>query len=377
METPVRADLRAITDHPGGNARVCGTDEETIRLEPEFRDSTREWFYWNVTLRAETGGEYRVDFGDHEVVGPRGPAVEREGSWEWLGATARPNATAFTYAFDAGERVRFALAPPYQVADFEAVYENYAAHGRLHRETLTTSEGGRSVPLVRVGSGDRHVVVTCRHHACESTASYALEGLLRELLEGDVLSTDYCVHLVPFVDIDGVERGDQGKHRAPHDHNRDYVEGNAISDSLSPIYRATSAIMTYVRDLEGELVLGLDLHCPFKWGGDNDHPFFVSDPDRADEELLELADWLDRTTTRRQSALDYDATAGGGIHSFDGQAAVAPTFSAFADDAGARLAATLEVPYVGTDADPVTPGSTRALGRALADAVGEWSDESC
>ena len=29
--------------------------------------------------------------------------------------------------------------------------------------------------------------------------------------------------LVPFVDKDGVEEGDQGKNRAPRDHNRDYA----------------------------------------------------------------------------------------------------------------------------------------------------------
>ena len=41
---------------------------------------------------------------------------------------------------------------------------------------------------------------------------------------------NYLVYVIPFVDIDGVENGDQGK-QAPHDHNRDYIN--------SPIYPET------------------------------------------------------------------------------------------------------------------------------------------
>lgn len=374
METPLQSGVTVGTDHPGGNAIVRGVDADAVRLRPDDRDSLEPWFYWNVTLRAERAGRRRITFGDRAVVGPRGPAIgHRDGTWTWLGSERRIDATAFEYDFDAGERVRLAFSLPYQQSDFEAVYDRYAAHGRLHRETLTTAESGRAIPMLRIGTGDRHVVVTARHHACESPASYVLEGVLRELLERTLLPPDYCVHLVPFVDLDGVERGDQGKHRAPHDHNRDYVEGNAISDDLSPLYRSTGAIMTTVRNLDGELDLALDLHCPYKWGGDNDRPFFVAAPTDPDPTLEGMAHALDATTDRHTDGLDYDATPGVGVHKFDGQTGNAPTFRSFARRAGARLAATLEVPYVGTDTDPVTPESTRAFGRALAAAIGEWA----
>lgn len=376
METPARAELVATTDHPGGNAHIRAIEGDYVELAPDLRDSTQEWFYWNVTIRAESPGLKTVSFGEHEVVGPRGPAVRRTDGWEWLGADAREDETAFTYDFAVGERVQFALSLPYQLDDFEAAYDSVASHGRLHRETLTTSECGRSVPLLRVGSGDKHVVVTCRHHACESTASYVLEGLLRELLDAGPLSPDYTVHMIPFVDIDGVERGDQGKNRAPHDHNRDYVRGNAISDSLSPIYRSTGAVMTLLERLGEDLVLGLDLHCPFKWGGDNDVPFFVADPETAPASLQRLAGALSRATATRPRGLGYSDAEGTGIHSFRGQSGMTPTFRSFADEVGADLAATLEVPYVGTDSDPVTPESTRSFGRAVASAIGTWG-ESC
>jgi hypothetical protein len=372
MEAPARTGVEVETGFPGGNARLCEREDGRVRLAPETRDSTREWFYWNAAITAATAGERLIEFGDREVVGPLGPAVEDGEEWSWLGPEARVDASAFRYDFDAGERVRFAFAPPYQRADFERWYDAHASNGRLHRETLTTSECGRSVPLVRVGSGQRHVVVTCRHHSCETTASYALAGLLSALLAETPLGGDYTVHAVPMVDIDGVERGDQGKYRAPHDHNRDYVDGNALSSSLSPLYAATAAIMGYVRSLSGPLVAGLDLHCPYRWGNGNDTPFFVGDPEAIDPALSSLLDRLSAATDRRPESLAFAPEDG--VQGFDGQAAAAPTFRSFVDEEGADLAATLEVPYVGTAADPVTPTSARAFGGAVAAALGEWTE---
>lgn len=62
--------------------------------------------------------------------------------------------------------------------------------------------------------------MTARHHACESTGNYVLEGVLEELIKS--LPNNLSVMCVPFVDYDGVVNGDQGKNRFQHDHNRDY-----------------------------------------------------------------------------------------------------------------------------------------------------------
>lgn len=134
----------------------------------------------------------------------------------------------------------------------------------------------------------------------------------------------------------------------------------------------TRAVMTYVGDLDGDLALGLDLHCPFKWGGDNDRPFFVADPESTPDALDRLTGALARASADRPVALTCDDGAGIGVQAFDGTAGASPTFRSFVDRAGADIAATLEVPYVGTDDDPVTPASTRAFGRGLAGAVGTW-----
>ncbi|PCR91652.1 M14 family zinc carboxypeptidase [Natrinema ejinorense] len=381
------------TTHPGGNGRVLEVDGDTIRLEPETRDSTQQWFYWYVDVESDVDQPLRIEFPHDEVVGPRGPAVRTAtpcggpigngawSEWHWLGADHRIDATAFRYAFDADEQAQFALSFPYQRADFDAFAFEYESDPRLSVETLTTTAGGRDVPVVRLGpsDADHHVALAARHHACESTASYVLEGVLRELLEseaaGSLLET-HRVHAYPFGDLDGVERGDSGKHRAPHDHNRDYVDANAIAD-LAPLYPTTSAIADDLRRLESP-TLAIDFHCPFKWGGDiNDRPFFVTEPTAASAELRGLAGRLEDVTRDRASGteptLTYDASPGVGLASFDGQSGLLHTFERYCSRLGAEPAVTLEVPYVGTAMDPVTPANARQFGRDLAVTFDAWA----
>ncbi|QLG50047.1 M14 family zinc carboxypeptidase [Natrinema halophilum] len=388
LETPSgRATVR--TTHPGGNGRVLGVDGDTIRIEPEQRDSTTRWFYWNIDVESDVAQTLRFEFPNDEVVGPRGPAVRtampcggpiRNGAWDewhWLGTADRIDVYGFRYAFDAGEQAQFSLSFPYQRSDFDAFAFEYESDPRLTVETLTTTDCGRAVPVVRLGSSDAApaIALAARHHAYESTASYVLEGVLRELLEGAEASTlleSHRITVYPFGDVDGVERGDQGKHRGPHDHNRDYVDANAIAE-LSPLYRTTAAITRDLRSIES-LALALDFHCPFKWGGDiNDRPFFATEPAGASDAVQRLATRLESVTRARSSTdgptLTFDASPGTGLASFDGQSGLLHTFSRYCSRRGAEPAATLEVPYVGTETDPVTPASARRFGRDLAVAL--------
>jgi hypothetical protein len=377
------------TTHPGGNGRVLEVDGDTVRLEPEVRDSMRRWFYWYVDVESDADQRLRFEFPRDEVVGPRGPAVRTAmpcggpigngawNEWRWLGSDHRIDATAFRYAFDAGERAQFALSFPYQRADFEAFAFEYDADSRLSVETLTTTAGGRDIPVVRLGpsDADHHIALAARHHACESVGSYVLEGVLRGLLENEAaqsLLETHRIHAYPFGDLDGVERGDPGKHRAPHDHNRDYVDANGIAE-LSPLYPTTSAIADDLQSLE-PLSLAVDFHCPFKWGVDiNDRPFFVTEPTAASAELRDLAEGLEDATRNRsdgtEPTLTYDASPGVGLASFDGQSGLLHTFERYCSQLGAEPSVSLEVPYVGTASDPVTPSSARRFGRDLAVAL--------
>jgi hypothetical protein len=86
-----------------------------------------------------------------------------------------------------------------------------------------------------------------------------LEGILRRLAEKPF--DNVTVFCVPMVDYDGVVDGDQGKGRSPHDHNRDYVRGEAS------LYPEVAAIRDYVD--HHSVAFGVDCHSPYHTGGEH------------------------------------------------------------------------------------------------------------
>ncbi|MGN1122587.1 MAG: hypothetical protein ACI4RV_09495, partial [Eubacteriales bacterium] len=200
----------------GGNIRVEKNEGNVFSLNNELRDTPQDWFYW--AFCAEGAGGQTLTFQFPSIrLGPLGPAVSHDlKTWAWLGKGE--DANAFTYTFKADEdKVYFAHSMLYHPERF---YE-FANRNGLVLSELCKSKKGRTVPVVTFGDGDRTILLTARHHACESTGSYVLEGVLESLLKNPVDNTK--VVCVPFVDLDGVLDGDQGKARVPYDHNRDYA----------------------------------------------------------------------------------------------------------------------------------------------------------
>ena len=56
------------------------------------------------------------------------------------------------------------------------------------------------------------------------------------------------------MDIDGVENGDQGKNRSPHDHKRDY--------HYLCLYPEPKALMDHIQGMRRHFVI-IDIHCPY------------------------------------------------------------------------------------------------------------------
>ncbi len=118
---------------------------------------------------------------------------------------------------------------------------------------------------MRFGDGNRSIILTARHHACESTGSYVLEGVLDDLIDNPI--EGFQILCVPFVDYDGVIDGDQGKNRVPHGHNRDY------SDENPPIFPETSRIIEYTEN--NNVCYGFDFHSPWHRGWEHDNVYIV------------------------------------------------------------------------------------------------------
>jgi hypothetical protein len=212
----------------------------------------------------------------------------------------------------------------------------------------------------------RNVVFTCRHHACEAVASYVLEGVIAGLLEPerDRLRRSTAFSIVPFVDLDGVEAGDQGKARRPHDHNRDYLP--------EPLYRVTRAVQALVRDLSRQgLALFVDFHCPWIRGPRNESAFLVEPPGPSAPEVARFREILRRAPIGPVPYTGRDDIAFG-VEWNSGDGATATRFAVENGGPALRTALTLEFPYSVTGGEPATPDNARQFGRGMAGAFAEY-----
>ncbi len=256
------------TNFTGGNIVVEATEGEEIRVKCDLRTTTTDWFYWAFCVEGAQGKTLRFSF-DVDRIGYYGPAVSHDlRAWRWLNPDGVDDHLSFTYRFAEDEtKVYFAHNMLYHPDRFL----EFAEKKNLAVKEFCVSEKGRSVPFIEFGAGEKLVLLTARHHACEAPGNYVLEGVLDYLTTADI--TGYQFLCVPFVDYDGVVDGDQGKNRAPYDHNRDYTD--------APIYSTVRALKNIVDNKP--VVFAGDFHAPWHYGGDHDFVFIVrNNPDKVD-----------------------------------------------------------------------------------------------
>lgn len=371
-----RAAVQVDAELPAGNIVVEKISGDDVFLHQDLRDTAGDWFYWCFRVREAQSRKLTFHFTSGNPIGVRGPAVSTDGgqSWQWLGTQSVLKAS-FSYTFGAkNDDVRFCVAFPYTEKNLAAFLSGRTNNPHLKVATLCRTERGRDAELLHVGRLDgraeQRVAITCRHHGCEMMASYVLEGVIEGVLadtdEGRWLREHVEFFVVPFVDKDGVEAGDQGKNRKPHDHNRDYSAG---------LYATVRAIREQVPQWSaGKLRVALDLHCPTLRGGVNEQLVFVGGLDtniwREAECLIQLLETSQtgplRYSTKNNlpfgKGWNTPANFTAGL-SFGRWAAALP---------GVLAAATLETPYANADGTAVTDASARTLGRDLARALQKY-----
>jgi len=360
--------LRVDTDIPAGNAIIESVDGDTIRFRPDVRDTMEPWFYWNLRVRGCAGRTLRFELGVPYSLTLRGAAVSRDGGWNWTWIPEYdPSKWAFRYDCGKDNQLQFSLAMPYTLRNLKRWRASHTGNRHLRVHDLCRSRQGRQVPWLRVGRQDgrekHQAIVTARHHCCEMMASYALEGLLDEVLTGP-MRDEWCLYVVPMMDLDGVQAGDQGKSRAPHDHNRDY--------SASPIYSEVAATMSLARCCDERLRFAFDLHCPWVRAEYNQHIYIVGSEDTGNAaRQVAFARVLERVRT---GPLPYRAN---GTLPFGTAWNVGPKNPSFvscshwmlADAPGQPAVASFELPYADAEGVAVTAESARAFGRDLARAI--------
>jgi len=369
---PLHKNIQVDCSFPGGNILLDSIEGDTVTVHQDLRDTQGDWFYWYFRVRGAAGRTLTFRFSRGDPIGVLGPAVSTDGgiTWKWLGKQSA-NGPTFRYAFapDATE-VRFCFAMPYLEANLKDFLKRHSGDRHLKTDVLCKTNKGRNVELLRLGrldgKCDHRVLLVCRHHCCEMMASYSLEGITQAVLsktdDGKWFGEHVEFLVIPFMDKDGVEDGDQGKNRKPYDHNRDYAGG-----SIYPSVRALRDMVP--RWSRGRLDCALDLHCPWIRGEHNEEIYFVGGPEKENWERVQ-----------RFSQILEDVRTGPLVYSVKSNLPFGKAWNVSegpprsftrwaANLAGVGIATSIEIPYANASGTTVTAESARALGHDLARAL--------
>ncbi len=381
MNTSDPSSMRIDCDFPGGNLKVIDLQGDVVFVRPDLRDTTTSWFYWAFRLTHANGRRLTFRFLSDHPVGTRGPAISTDGrkTWRWTTEPFSQDDFAITIPVDATEAY-VAFAPLYTQMEWEQFAADLPQGAPWELGTIATSRKGRPVELLHVGApaaeAAYHLVVTARHHCCEMIANFVMEGIIRTILdadteEGALLRDRASVSFIPFIDKDGAEDGDQGKNRAPWDHNRDY------SPDRPHQYPETLANARLVETLAKRygLDLFLDLHCPWIRGNYNEVVYQVgsSTPEHAAQQnpFGEIVESLLEPGALPYHAKDNLPFGTAWNTGANGTAGRSSTKFAAATP-GVRFTTSFEIPYADASDVDVTPANARLLGRAIARAIAHY-----
>ena len=373
--------LRIDCRFPGGNIKVHEIQGETIFVSPDLRDTRTSWFYWAFRLTGAAGRKLIFRFLSDHPVGTRGPAISTDGrkTWHWTTEAFDQDSFRISVPDDADE-IFLCFAPTYTQENWDAFTDRLLADekaaSRIESGFFAKSRKARPVELLHVGADSakakHHVVITARHHCCEMIADWVMEGIIATIARGSCdnaawLRENVSFSFVPFVDKDGVEDGDQGKNRAPHDHNRDYGK--------DAIYPETAAVRNLVKKIAaryGKLDLFMDLHCPWIRGSGNENVYQVGRPFKkhADQQdifgdLVEAACGPDTLPYFRADNYPY----GKGWNVADNEADGVSSTRWAGSQPDIDFVTSFEIPYANCREVTVTPDLARGLGRAIATAI--------
>ncbi len=364
------------SDFPGGNIEVLSIDHDTIRLKTDNSFTDGEWFYWYFSVSNITGQRITFEFEQENVYARYGPgySLNNNQTWKWYGEN-RIKDNAFTFSFSDKDSIAyFSIAFPYVEKNLLSFLSTLKNHENLKVDTLCISPEGRAIHKLNIktenGDPEYKILITARHHACEMMASYVLEGIITS-----ILTDRNCTQLlenaefmfVPFVDMDGVMNGEQGKNRIPRDHNRDYIDES--------IHHSTAALRNTVPEWsENKLRIVIDLHCPWIHSGINETIYVVGNSDPViEKQQIIFSNLLEKNTTGDLKLYHKDFIPFGTSWNTADNYTKGRSFAKWAGtQKGVRLACTIEFPYANVSGIPVTRDGAREFGKAVAYSMVEY-----
>lgn len=371
--------ITVTSDFPGGNIVVLATREDTVWLKPDLSFTRGDWFYWSFKVSGISGRKITFRFEQNNVFTRFGPAysLNNDITWKWYGENRIIN-NSFSFDFSEKDTVAwFSMTFPYVQKNLEMFLSELQNCNELHAGTLCQSEENRAVELLRFSPDNIapkfRVLITARHHACESMASYVLEGIVRSILnERDLafLRENVECMIIPFIDKDGVENGEQGKNRIPRDHNRDY-------DSVS-VHVTTAALRQLVPEWsEGRLVVALDLHCPWIIGPNNEEIYIAGNQDpEIEKQQVIFSKLLEKHSSGELRSWHRHFIPFGTSWNTASNYTQGMSFGRWAGSLpGVKFAGTIEFPYSNVSGVMVSPEGARNYGKTVAYTIQEFIRE--
>ncbi len=370
--------IEISSEFPGGNIVVNKIKGDTVWLEPDLSLTEGKWFYWYFKISGITGKKIVFKFDQPNVFAKYGPAysMNNDETWKWFGEN-RIVDNAFSFSFSEQDTVAFfSVAFPYTEKNLYSFLETLNKRELLKIDTLCFSPENRVIEKITIpclsDEPTYKVLITARHHACEMMANYVLEGIIKSLLNDNNLkqlreSTEFLI--IPFVDKDGVENGEQGKNRIPRDHNRDY-DGESIHNSTDAIRK----LIPYWG--ENKIKLALDIHCPWIHGDFAEDVYLVgsSNPENEKSQII-FSKLLEKHSSGeiklyRENFLQIGKAWNTGMSYSKGL-----SFGAWAGSIkGISLATSIEFPYANVSGTMVSKDNSRVFGEAIAYSVQSFLD---
>ena len=354
---------------PAGNIVFERIVNDTVYVHQELRGSKKAWFYWAFRAQGCQGKTLTFVFTKSFALCERGPLVslDKGKSYEYLAEEgATPN--MFTYTFpDNAKEVWFYECHPYTPQMWESFLDAPDHKGDFEKGVLCKTRKGRDVPFFRMmpkgAAPKKSLFLTARHHCSEAPANYALEGVVAAFLEdselGAWLRENVELTVVPFVDMDGVVEGDQGKHRLPHDHNRDYTEF---------LYPETAAVASLIAEMEPQMYI--DFHNPklYKY---NDNYIYTPYKEFHGVSELNFSALMERYQEgnldyRQSDNMPYGVSWNKASNYADGSPAAKWVSDNIKD---IEIARTIEFPFAYANGKLVYPDKLRRFGHGMARAI--------
>ena len=368
--------MKISSNFPGGNIVVNKISRDTVWLEPDLSFTEGNWFYWYFKISNISGKRITFKFNRNDLFTKYGPAysINNDQTWLWYGENRVVN-NSFSFSFNEKDTIAyFSMAFPYTEKNLNEFLSTLNNTRLLKIDTLCFSPEKRIIEKITISPSKnkptKKVLITARHHACEMMANYVLEGIIEGILhekELEYLRKNVEFLLIPFMDKDGVENGEQGKNRIPRDHNRDYVNKS--------IHSSTAKLREMVPDWsDGKVKMAIDVHCPWIKGKGNEFVYLVGTSDSIIEKRQIVFSKLLEENSLGEIKLYHKNFLPFGVDwNTNNNYTKGMSFSKWASTLdGISLASTIEFPYSNVSGIQVSKDGARIFGKAIAYAIKEY-----